>query len=137
MSQIGVLGDIPFQVSDAVIHTISNAAWKGSSRYSTHQRHMTHALTEFTGIDPDSFTFDIHLLAVLGVDPMKTLVQIWDYERKGTTLPLVIGRKAYGKYRWTIKSHSCKLTEFDNEGDLMGATVSITLQEYLQGGEKP
>ena len=70
MGMVGCLGDIVFTVSDRTIETINNVTWSGSARYATHQRHGTHALTEFTGLDPDKMTFDIVLSAYLGVDPI-------------------------------------------------------------------
>ena len=79
--QIGTLGEVVFSVSDSVVETITSFTWSGSARYSTHQRHLTHALTEFTGLDPDGITFDIFVSAYLGVDPMTEVVKIWNYER--------------------------------------------------------
>ncbi len=130
--QIGCLGDIVFKVSSDMVRTISNVTWSGSANYATHSRHMTDALTEFTGLDPDEITFDIVLSAFLGVNPMSDLAKIWDYERKGQALPLIIGSKAYGKYRWVIKSHKIKMQTFDGSGDLLSATVSISLLEYIK-----
>lgn len=129
--RIGMLGDIVFEVSDDVVKTISNMQWSGSARYTTHQRHLTNAKTEFTGVDPDQIQFDIVLSAYLGVNPQEELKKIWDYERGGITLPLVIGRKAYGKFRWTITKHSTKLQHYDGQGDLTHCTVSLSLLEYL------
>ena len=57
MGMVGCLGDIVFTVSDRTIETINNVTWSGSARYATHQRHGTHALTEFTGLDPDKIGF--------------------------------------------------------------------------------
>lgn len=130
--QIGCLGDIAFKVSSDMIRTITNMTWSGSANYSTHSRHLTDSLTEFTGVDPDEISGDIVLSAYLGVDPMADLVKIWDYERKGQALPLVIGSKAYGKYRWVIKNHKVKMQTFDGSGDLLSATVSISLLEYTK-----
>ncbi len=131
MAQIGCLGDIIFSVDSDKVETINNVQWNGSARYSTHQRHLTNALTEFTGIDPDTMSFDMHLSANLGVNVMEELVKIWTYERKGTSLPLAIGEKAYGKYRWTIKNHRIRMQHFDPKGNLLSATVSVNLLEYL------
>lgn len=83
MGMVGCLGDIVFTVSDRTIETINNVTWSGSARYATHQRHGTHALTEFTGLDPDKMTFDIVLSAYLGVDPIAEVVKLWNYERGG------------------------------------------------------
>ncbi len=130
--QIGCLGDIAFQVSADTVRTISNVTWSGSANYSTHSRHLTDALTEFTGLAPDEMTFDIVLSAYLGVDPMDDLVRLWEYERKGRALSLVIGSKTYGKYRWVIKSHKIRMQAFSGSGNVTTATVSISLLEYTK-----
>lgn len=130
--QVGVLGDIVFQVSSNVIKTLDNLQWSGSARYGEHSRHLTNALTEFTGIDPDTMSFDMELSAYLGVDPMAELVKIWTYERSGKPLSLVVGERAYGKYKWTIKSHKIKMRTYDKRGNVTGASVSVELLEYLK-----
>ena len=132
MAVIGCLGDIVFEVSEETIRTINNMKWSGSARYSTHQRHLTNALTEFTGIDPDKMSFDIILLKHLGGDPITTVAKLFGYERDGTSLPLVIGDKGYGKYRWTILSHDMKVNVHDARGGVASATVTVNLQEYLK-----
>ena len=136
MAVIGYLGrdaehGIHFTMSREVFRTPSNLTWGGSARYSTHDRHATHALTEFTGLDPDNFSFDILLTAELGVDPMEELTKIWTYERDGEALGLVIGAHAYGKYRWTIQKHETKVQYTDRNGDLYCIEVSVNLLEYL------
>lgn len=133
MGMVGVLGDIPFIVSSDVVRTLSNMKWSGSARYTTHQRHNNHALTEFTGLDADKLSFDIYLSASLGVDPMAELTKIWRYERNHTPLSLVVGTHAYGKYRWVIESHSAEVQHHGRNGDLQQVTVSISLLEYLRG----
>ena len=91
------------------------------------------ALTEFTGLDPDKISFDITLSAELGVDPNAEVVKIWNYERNGTAVPLTLGTKGYGKYRWNILNHKMKLQHFDRSGNVTHAVVSVSLQEYLGG----
>ncbi|MCX4265358.1 MAG: phage tail protein [Firmicutes bacterium] len=130
--QVGCLGDIIFQVSDSLVQTLNNAQWNGSARYAAHQRHLQDALTEFCGLEPDTFSFDMVLSAFLGVNPQTEINKIWKYERSGEAVSLVIGSKAYGKYRWSIVSHKAKMQHYDNEGNLLQATVSVSLQEYLQ-----
>jgi len=138
LAVIGYLGKDPdsgiqFEVSREVFRTPNNMKWSGSARYSTHERHATHALTEFTGLDPDSFSFDMLLTAELGVDPMEELVKIWTFEREGEAVGLVIGGHAYGKYRWTIRKHDVKMEYTDTAGDLYAVEVSVDLLEYLKG----
>ena len=54
-------------------------------------------------------TFDIVLSAYLGVDPIAEVVKLWNYERGGIAVPLVIGNKGYGKYRWSVLDHKMKM----------------------------
>ena len=133
MAVIGCLGDIIFEVSEATVRTLDNMVWSGSARYAVHERHLTHALTEFTGLDPDKITFDITLTSELGVDPVTEVVKIWNIERSGEAVPLVIGDKPYGKYRWNITKHEMKMTAHYGNGDIRTATISVSLQEYLRG----
>lgn len=133
MAVIGCLGDIIFEVSEATVRTLDNMVWSGSARYAVHERHLTHALTEFVGLDPDKITFDITLTAELGVDPITEGVKIWDIERSGKAVPLTIGTKGYGKYRWNVTKHEMKMTVHYINGDIHTATVSVSLQEYLGG----
>lgn len=129
---VGCLGEIIFSVSDSQVQTLNNAQWSGSARYATHQRHIQNALTEFCGLEPDKFSFDMVLSAFLGVNPQAAINKIWQYERSGTASSLVLGDKAYGKYRWNILSHKTKMRHYDNAGNLLQATVSVSLQEYLE-----
>ncbi len=137
MAIIGYLGKdtedgFLFTVSDEFVRSPENIKWSGSVRYATHQRHNTNALTEYIGIDPDSFTFDITLTAMLGVVPMDELVKLWTYERNGEAVALTIGEHGYGKYRWNVVKHSTKVKHTDGRGELYAVVVSVTLQEYLR-----
>ena len=133
MAIVGCLGDVIFTVSRSVVRTLDNMTWSGSARYATHERHLTNALTEFTGLDPDKITFDILLSAELGVDPIAEVVKLWNIERSGRAVPLTVGTKGYGKYRWNITKLEMKMKTFYKNGDVHTATVSVSLQEYLGG----
>ena len=137
MAVIGYMGEssskgIVFSVSDQTVLTLENFKWSGSARYAVHNRHNYHALTEYTGMDPDKITFDIQLLVEHGVNPLDEVVKLWKYEREGTALALTIGTKCYGKYRWNIVSYEMTAKYTDRHGDIAGAVVSVTLQEYLR-----
>lgn len=132
--KVGCLGDIPFYVSANTIQTVSNFTWSGSANYSVHKRPMGNALTEYTGCDPDEISFEIELSVFLGVNPWDALLKIWDYERNAVTLPLILGNKAYGKYRWCIKSHKITVRQTDGNGNLASVKVAVSLIEYLKKG---
>ncbi len=133
----GFLGVSPadgilFSVSHEIFRTPKNMKWSGSARYATHNRHATHALTEFTGLDPDRFSFDLLLTPELGVDPLAELRKLWQFERGAVPVALVIGGVAYGKFRWTIQKHSSKISCTDAAGNPYVVEVSVELTEYLQ-----
>lgn len=132
MAMVGCLGEIVFEVSSDTVLTLNNFKWSGGAKYATHQRHGMNALTELTGLDPDKITFDVVLSAYLGIEPQKVINKLWEYERNGTAVSLVLGDKAYGKYRWNVVSHSVAAKNFDGRGNITNVTVSITLQEYLR-----
>lgn len=137
MAVIGYMGEssskgIVFQVSDQMVRTLENFKWSGAASYAVHKRHNYHALTEYTGMDPDKITFDMTLLAEHGVNPMDEVKKLWKYEREGTTIALTIGTHGYGKYRWNVVSHELTTKYTDRHGDIAGAVVSVTLQEYLR-----
>lgn len=129
---IGCLGEVAFEVSDSVVKTIDKATWSGSANIQTHQRHLDNALQEFVSVDPDAFTFTMVLSKYLGADPLTDIGKIFEYERGGIAVPLVLGNKIYGKYRWLIKSHKAKLELYDGRGNLTSATVDVTLTEYTK-----
>ena len=129
---VGCLGSIVFQVSESTVRTLDNLAWSGSARYATHERHLMGALTEFPGMDPERVTFDITLCAELGVDPLTEAKKIATLEDRGQVVPLTIGTRSYGKYRWTILKHEMKAKAYSRNGNVHTATVSVSLQEYLR-----
>ena len=129
---VGCLGDVVFQVSEETVETVDKVTWSGSARYSVHQRHNMNALTEFTGIDPDRMSFTMTLSAELGVDILPELVKLFNIERSGKSVPLVIGEKIYGKHRWSLIRHSAEYTSHDRQGNPTEAQVSVELQEYLR-----
>lgn len=132
MAILGALGDIVFEVSAETVRTLDDMTWSGKARYVAHQRHGGNALTEFTGLDPDEISFTMVLSAFHGVNPMTELVKLWTYERNGKPVPLVIGDKAYGKFKWSITDHSAKHKVFTPSGTLAVAEVSVNLLEYLK-----
>ena len=133
MAKVGMLGDIIFEVSSEKQLTARNVKWNGSARVSTHSRHLQDAMTEFTGREPDRMSLDIVISYYLGLqDPQETINLIWKYEREGRAVPLTLGEKGYGKYRWLIESHSSILEHYDKNGNVMHFTTTINLVEYLK-----
>lgn len=130
--KVGCLGNIIFYVSDKSVKTIRDATWSGSANIQTLSRHLNNALTEFVGVNPDSFTFSMRVSRYLGSDPLTEISALFAYERSGTAVPLVIGNKEYGKDKWLIASHKVTLEHYDKQGNLASADISVTLTEYME-----
>ena len=129
---VGALGNIAFEVSDYTVRTFNNMQQSGSVSTSTHKPHLRNGLIEVTGCDPDKIQFDIKLSSFLGVDPATELRRLDAYEKRYVTLPLVVGNRPLGRYRWLIQSHSVKNQLYDGRGHLIGCDVTLKLVEYLR-----
>jgi hypothetical protein len=130
---IGCLGDIIFQVSDKTVRTLTNLMISGSAKIIEHNIVGRKSLAEFTGSDAGKISFNMKLTEELGVDVEGELERIEKYCDVGATLPLVIGRKIYGRHRWMIKSHSSNVLTHDSIGRITTAVVTLNLIEYLRG----
>lgn len=126
---IGSLGDVVFQVSKKTVLTIDNIQWNSGAKWEEHARHMKDPALEYVGMEADQMSFDIYLSRTLGVDPMKQIVTLFGYERNGTLLPLTIGNKSYGKYRWVITKTTRKFEVTDQIG-VSSVTVGLSLEGY-------
>lgn len=131
---IGCLGnDFQFSVSSDYVKTFNNLSLSASARYSTHARHGTTALTEFTGIDPAEISFDIYLDKSLGITDIMIEIDKLDRIMKNAEVrPLVIGNRSYGAYRWVVTSYKAVPQSYGGNGVVTSAKVSLTLKEYLR-----
>jgi len=130
--QIGCLGDILFQVTNKTVQTIMNLTVSGSADIAEHKRAGMKSLTEFTGSSPCKISFNMTLSSDLGVNVDKEVDKIIAHTEKGSTLPLVIGRKVYGQYRWQINQYSSNVLSHDTAGNAVLAAVTLNLIEYLK-----
>ncbi|MCL2697564.1 MAG: phage tail protein [Oscillospiraceae bacterium] len=130
MARIGALGDIPFFVSNKQIRTFNNMRWDSSARFATHNRHNRDALLEFTGINIDTISFTMNFSVSLGTDPMAEITKLWKAERRGDAMILILGTRIIGSRQWVITRLSRSLDRFDNQGNLLAARVTVTLNSY-------
>lgn len=145
-NQIGYLGMVIFEVSESVIRTLSNFRWTASANYEEHQRHLKRPTLEFTGINSETITFDMELSRyTLGVTdsegntslaetPLKSWNKLKDYMEHGTAVPLRIGNKSYGRYRWCIKNLEFLGGNTNNIGHWLTCKISVTLMSTEKKG---
>ena len=121
MATIGNWGDFTFYVSRSSIKTFDDLKWESSVKYATHERHLKEPLLEFTGQDVESMTFTMFFSAFLGVNPISEVANL---------LQTMRGPKAYGTNKWVITKLSNSLKRYDRWGNLLVASVNVTMQSY-------
>ena len=130
--QIGNLGnELIFQISDAKIFTFQKLTRKVSGRWATHAIVGIKQKTEFQGADLQKITLKIELDASLGISPRKMLEKIEAMIEEGTAEILIIGNKTIGKNMWKILSASEEWEQILNGGELVRASVTLELEEYV------
>ena len=121
---------ITFETSDRRILSPQNFKREVSGRWASHPRILKKPRRQFLGPDTDKVTFTIKIDARHGVRPRKTLDAIEKHVRNGTPENLVIGGKKVGSSKMTINSASEPWDEIWNGGELVRASVDITVEEY-------
>lgn len=132
MAQIGNLGKkIIFSTSDKKILNFNDFQQSVSGKWAVHERIQKKPKSEFLGADLRKITCKITLSAMHGVKPRNMLNMIHAMIEKGTPEKLIIGGKKVGANKWVISSASETWDVLMNKGELIKATVSITLEEYV------
>lgn len=129
---IGALGSIVFKVSVNQVHTFQDFKRTSSGRWAKHEIHGQKPKEEFLGPDLDSISFKMELKRSLGNNPRYDMEKLMILTRTGEALPLVIGGDAMGFYRWVVKDVEQEWENIDPKGNVLSATVSITLDEYIK-----
>lgn len=129
---IGFYGDIVFETSDKRIITFQGFQRKASSRWAAHQVIGRKPASEFLGPNLDTITFTINLVGKFGVKPVDEANQWLIRSRAGTVDTLVIGNRALGMDKWSVKSVSQMWNVILNRGEVYSASVDVELEEYLE-----
>lgn len=131
MAKIGNFGkSLIFETSDKKILQPKGLKREVSGRWAVHSRIGKRPLKQFLGPEADSVTFRVELDARHGIKPRKTLEKIERCIRKGTPEKLAIGGKMVGKNRMVITKASETWDEVWNRGELVRASIDLTLEEY-------
>lgn len=128
---IGVLGNVLFRVSDSRVLTIRNMKQEISASWETMDRIGLKPLTEYSGPNLQTISFEITLDASLGVKPRMMLQTLERMAEGSEAYDLVLGRRLIGKNKWVITKCSAAYDVILRGGDIYKATVSLNLQEYV------
>ncbi len=123
--------DIVFRVSEREALLLQNLTRTVGSEWATHSRIGLKDQSEYLRPSLQQVTFTLVLDATLGVRPRATLDKLADLTERGEVNPLVIGGRRVGRNRWKINSTSEAWNTILNGGELLRASVNVTMQEYL------
>jgi len=132
MATIGSWGStLVFSTSDRRILTFSDFTRKTSSEWAKHGRIGAKDKTEFVKPGLQKVSFKMTLDATLGVRPRSMLDTLANAVERGVINPLVIGGKRVGRHRWKITDTSEAWDVVYYRGELVRATVTVSMEEYL------
>ena len=131
-STIGNLGNlITFKISTNKVLTFKNLKKTVSGRWSTHDIIKSKPKQEFLGADVQSLSLDIVVFAQKNVKPRTVIKKIENAVEKGKAYTFVLGGKKIGSNKWIIKSVSETYDVIYNKGEIVQASLSLTLEEYV------
>lgn len=128
---IGSFGDIIFSVSRETAKTFKDLSRSESGRYATHDIHLKKPKLEFLGPGLSSVSFKMEFDASRGVNPQKETDKLIRMQRNGEYGLFILGGKRMGMGHFVLKGVSVDFKRVDNRGNLLSASVDVTLEEYL------
>lgn len=126
---IGTLGDITFKVSSDSIRTFTGFTRSGSARFQTHNLIGRKPVVEFVGPDLESIALTVRLDVKYGMNPINEINSMREKRDTGERLAFIVGGKLLGDF--VIEQLSEPWDQVDNRGNLLKATVSLTLKESV------
>ncbi len=129
--QIGNIGKkIIFETSDSRILTYSKFNKTVKGRWAKHEVIMQKPRSEFVGADLQEVTFSINVNAMYGVKPNQIITELERIVETGEVNVFVLGGKLVGGGNWIIPQISEAYNKQMRDGELLSATIDITMQEY-------
>ena len=122
---------IRFEVSPDRVLTVNSFMRRCSARFAESDVLLRKPLSQFIGPGLDELDFKIILRAELGVNPQKEFGKLIRINREGRIVSLIIGRTAFGLFRWRVDSLGIPYEDIDNTGFVRKSTVDIKLKEYV------
>lgn len=127
--QTGMLGDVVFQVTDKTFRTISNLSRSNKANYTTHKLVAKKGILEYTGVEPETISFEVLFSAWMGENPEVWRRKLNTILERGKAVLFVLGTSPIGT-RWVIESLSFDADKFYKDGTPAEYKAKISLKEY-------
>lgn len=129
---VGGYGPLSFIVAGNYINTFDDFQRSGESRWAKHELIGKKPVLEFLGQGCESITFTMNFDVLFGVKPERELEKLRRIRDNGENYALVLGDKPVGKNNWVITGLAEAVKAFDGWGDMIKATVTVTMTEYVK-----
>jgi phage protein U len=128
---LGSLGDIVFIVTDYKIRTFTDFRRTSNDRWAANEIINQKPRSQFLGPGLDTIDLTVRVDASYGLNPRQEVDKLVDYSRKGKVMPFIIGNKGLGVKWWKITNLTQEWRNVNNKGQLLSASYSLTLEEYV------
>ncbi|MGO4540382.1 phage tail protein [Paenibacillus sp. 2TAB19] len=131
MSGLGSFGPVVFVVSGETLRTFDDLKRTSASRWAKHDVIGRRPLTQYVGQGLDTISFTMRFDVAYGLNPRKEMDVLRNMEREAGAHALIVGGKGFGTGFWIITGLDQSLETIDSAGNVIAATVTINLEEYV------
>ena len=116
------------------VMTFDNFQRDGDGRWATHEIIGTNQkpVMEFIGPGLETIGFSVLLTTMLGITPVEELKKLRQLRDNGVVCTLAIGGNAVTANSWVVTKLSETHKSYDNKGNLLVASVNVSLTEYVK-----
>lgn len=131
MATVGSLGSVKFNVSSNRVFTFDGYKRSGAAKVAEHEVIAGKTNLEFTGLDAQQISFDVQLLAHMGISPERQYDKLCKMRDSGEVVNFMLGSKPVSQNKWLVVSVDQQVDHWKSRGKISVATVSLTLREYV------
>ncbi|WP_068775782.1 phage tail protein [Paenibacillus sp. FJAT-26967] len=128
---IGSLGEMVFVANAETIRTFDDFKRSIAGRWAKHDILSKKPKSQRIGPGLDTISFTMRFDVRYGINPRKEMDRLVGLERDGKAMALTIGGKGVGVGLWIITSIEQPWEIIDNQGNVLKASVNISLEEYV------
>jgi len=126
---VGMIGNVVFMSSGISVRTFENLTRKTTAKFAEHEVIGGKPVSEFVGVELDSFNFDIVLYSGLGVEPLTEFENLKSICESGIPQRVFLHGKTVGKF--TIRDVEGEEKYWvDGRPAVMG--ITLALKEFVE-----
>jgi len=116
------------------VMTFDDLQRESSARWATHEIIGTDQkpILEFVGQGLETISFTVLMSTMLGITPIDELKKLRQLRDNGAVCTFTIGGNAVTTNSWVIMKLTESHKNYDNKGNLLVASVNVSLTEYVK-----